>query len=410
MKKAGVVLTVILELLALGAGFAGTTAALYVTQPSSASTTAVRFTVNPGDSTLVVAEHLQEDGLIRSSLAFRLYAKFEHLDQGIEPGVYLLRPNMTMKGIITALQVGKPDEQLAGVPDGLRLTQYPPYFTSLPNFSASEFNTIAKTAVLPDGTKLWVKYWFVQEPPQKGSKVFDALEGYLYPDHFYFNASDDATAVVEKMLLELGSQFCPGPAGNPTQYVDTLADCKAHPAMIGNTSIFTSMESAYHTKNDTVAIYDTLIIASLTAREISNYSDAIGVASVDHNRYLYSINAITDDGGTAGFMGSDPSAEYARDSDAPPKDGHWWTDLNAAGKTIDSKNPYNTEANPGLPPGPIANPVFQEIEAAAAPKSPTAWPYFYFVSNKCGKILYDTDFNAFNANEVSQQNSGGTCK
>jgi UPF0755 protein len=405
MKAAGIVLTVILALLALGVGFAGTTAVLYVTQPASNSTTTMRFIVNPGDSTLVVAQHLQDDGLIRSALAFRLYARFEHLDQGIEPGVYLLNPNMTMKSIVAALQVGKPDEQLAGVPDGLRLTQYPPYFTSLPNFSATEFTSIVKTGILPDGTPLWKQYWFVEQPNPK-AKLYDALEGYLYPDHFYFNNSADATAVVEKMLLELGSQFCPGPLSNPTQYVDTLADCKSHPAMIGNTSIFTSMESAYHTKNDTLAIYDTLTIASLTAREISHFSDAIGVASVYHNRYLYSINAITNDGGTAGFLGSDPSAEYARDSDSPPKDGKWWTTLSDTGKNIDPKNPYNTESHTGLPPGPIANPVWQEIEAAAGPKDPKTWPYFYFVSDNCGKIIYGKDFNDFNTNVVPKENTG----
>jgi cell division protein YceG involved in septum cleavage len=313
-----------------------------------------------------------------------------------------------MKNIITALQFGKPDEQLAGVPDGLRLTQYPPYFTILPNFNATTFASIVKTGILPDGTQLWKKYWFVQQPPSPKAKVkvFDALEGYLYPDHYYFNNSDDTVAVIEKMLLELGSQFCPGPAGSPDQYVDTLADCKQHAAMIGNTSIFTSMESAYHTKNDTLAIYDTLTIASLTAREISHYNDAIGVASVYHNRYLDSINAIPDTSGTAGYMGSDPSAEYARDSDTPPKDGKWWTTLADQGKNIDPNNPYNTDANTGLPPGPIANPVWTEIEAAAGPKSPTAWPYFYFVSDKCGKIYYGKDLNDFNTNVVPKENTG----
>ena len=236
MKKAGVVITIFLALLALGIGFIGTTAVLDVTQPSSHATTTIHFIVNSGDTTAVVAEHLQQDGLIRNALVFRLYARFKHLDQGIEPGVYLLNPSMSMSSILVALQVGKPDEQLAGVPDGLRLTQYPPYFTSLPNFSATDFNKIAKTGILPDGTKLWEKYWFV-EPPQQ--HVFDALEGYLYPDHNYYDNNDDATAVVEKMIEEMGSQFCPGPASNPTQYIDTLADCKGHPAMIGTTSIFT---------------------------------------------------------------------------------------------------------------------------------------------------------------------------
>jgi UPF0755 protein len=402
MKAAGIVLTVILALLALGVGFAGTTAVLYVTQPASSSTTTVRFTVNCDDNTQLVAQHLQSDGLIRSGLAFRVYARLKHLDQQLEPGVHSLSPNMTMSGIAAEL-VTKPPEVLAGVPDGLRLTQYAPYFTNLPNFNATDFNTIVKTGVLADSThtQLWKQFWFVEQPQKS---VYDALEGYLYPDHYYFDFCDDTNSVVERMLLEFGSQFCPGPASNPTQYVDTLADCKSHPAMIGKTSIFTSMESAYHTKNDTLAIYNTLTIASLTAREISHYSDATGVASVYHNRYLSSINAIPSD--TAGYMGSDPSAEYARDSDLPPKGGKWWATLSDAGKNVDPKNPYNTESHAGLPPGPIANPVGAEILAAAAPKSPTSWPYFYFVSNNCGKILYATDLNDFNTNVVPNENTG----
>ncbi|MGO8947364.1 MAG: endolytic transglycosylase MltG [Ktedonobacterales bacterium] len=406
MKKAGVVITIFLALLALGVGFIGTTAALDITQPASHSTATIRFIVNPGDTTAVVAQHLQEDGLIRNAEVFKLYARFKHLDQGIEPGVYLLSPSMPMSAMLDDLQQGQPAEQLAGVPDGLRLTQYPPYFTNLPDFSATAFNTIAKTAVLPDGTKLWQKYWFVKQPQRN---VFDGLEGYLYPDHYYFDNSDDATAVVEKMLEETGSQFCPGPTSDPTEYIDTLADCKSHPAMIGSTSIFTSMESAYHTNNDTQAIYDALTLASLAAREISNYSDAIGVISVYHNRYLYAIGASTNDGGTAGFLGSDPSAEYARDSDNPPSNGQWWAPLADAGKNIDPKSDYNTETHAGLPPGPIANPVWPEILAAAAPKSTSQWPYFYFVSNKCGKILYDSDYNDFNANAVQQENSNTGC-
>jgi UPF0755 protein len=396
MKTAGYISTLILALVALGVGFAGTTAVLYVTQPASSASTTVRFTVSPGDTTNVVAQRLQDDGLIRSAVAFRLYARFEHLDQGIEPGIYLLNPHMTMKDIIAKIQNGTPDEQLAGVIDALRLTQYPPYFTKLPNFSATDFTNIVKTGVLPDGTKLWTKYWFVEQPSTK-VKPYDALEGYLYPDHYYFNNSDNATAVIEKMMLEMASYFCPGPSSNLTMYVDTLNDCKQHAAMIGTTNIFSSMESAYRTKNDTLAMYDTLTIASLTAREIRSLNDAIGVASTFHNRYLVSVGATSDiTAQTAGYLGSDPSAQYARDSDSTAKDVKWWAPLADSGRNTDPKNPYNTDANTGLPPGPIANPVWQEIEAAAAPKSPTAWPNFYFVSDKCGKIYYAKDPNGFN--------------
>ena len=72
----------------------------------------------------------------------------------------------------------------------------------------------------------------------------------------------------------------------------------------GTTSIFSSMEKAYGTRNDTQVMYDTLIIASLAAREISHYSDAAGVVAVYHNRYAASVVPNAPDGGTAGFLGS----------------------------------------------------------------------------------------------------------
>ena len=45
------------------------------------------------------------------------------------------------------------------------------------------------------------------------------------------------------------------------------------------------METAYHTKNDTLAIYDTLIMASMTTHEIRRPSQAPGVAGVLWTRY-----------------------------------------------------------------------------------------------------------------------------
>ena len=141
---------------------------------------------------------------------------------------------MTMAKIASALQNGQAPEQLAGVPDNERVTQYPPHFSSLPNFSATAFLQTVKTGVEPDGTKLWQKYWFVEQPQKN---VYDAMEGYLYPDHYNFHTDADTTNVIETMVEELGAQFCPGPAGNFTQYIDTLADCKSHAAMIGTNEV-----------------------------------------------------------------------------------------------------------------------------------------------------------------------------
>ncbi len=414
MKKAGIAVTVIFALLAFVCGFGGTAGALILTQPASGSSAVVNFTVQPGDTTNSVAQRLQDDGLIRNALAFRLYARFKKLDTGIEPGVYKLSANMKMTAIIAKLQVGQPDEIIVSVPDSLRVTQYPDHINGLKNFNATNFLSIVKSGKWMDGTQVSATYWFVL--PQQKSAAY-ALEGYLYPATYYFNAGDDETAVIKRMIGTLGEQLCPGPNGNPQvpgEYYLDHTQCRAHAATLPNstTSIFDAMDKAYFiTKTDAAsdaqALYDTLIIASLTTREINNYSDAAGVSAVYYNRFLAYLHKVTSD--TAGYMGSDPSAEYARDTDTPPANGKWWAELADSGYKIDPGNPYNTESganHPGLPPGPIAAANWQVTLAAA---SPAQSKYFYFVSDKCGKIYYGTDLNDFNQNVVPKQNTGN-CK
>lgn len=400
MRKAGIVLTIFVALLALAGGFGGVTVALDITQPTSSATATVLFEVVPNDTTASVAQRLQDDGLIRNALLFRFWARYRHLDTGIEPGVYSLTPSMTMDEIIHKIQQGKPDEQIVHVPDALRVTQYPDHLTTLKNFNAQNFLKIVQTGQFMDGTKVSSQFWFV-EPKQKNAAY--ALEGYLYPDTYYFDAGATEKDVIVRMLNGLGEQLCPGPdAAHYDEYLSDQAQCKAHAVTIGGANIFTLMEKTYHTNNDVLALNDTLTIASLTTREILSYKDAPGVAAVYYNRTAYAKGWRSDDGGTAGYLGSDPSAEYARDTDHPPSDGHWWADLGDSGNKVDCTNAYNTESGcaKGLPPGPIAAPTWEVIKAAIAPPNT---PNFYFVSDKCGNIHYWTNANDFNAQNAQAQ-------
>jgi UPF0755 protein len=162
------------------------------------------------------------------------------------------------------------------------------------------------------------------------------------------------------------------------------------------------MESAYHTKNDTLAIYDTLIIASLTVREVAHTSQASGVAGVLWTRYAALENFIPNAGAVSN-LGSDPSAQYALDSENPPKDNKWWKALPDSGQNVAKTDPYNNYSNLSiLPPGPIANPSNPMILAAAAPAQSK---YFYFLADHCGNIHYaqtNDQFNAIIAEYITQ--------
>lgn len=392
MKAFARIVVVILALAMFVAGFAGVTAALDIFQPTNAKvTTVVKFEVSQGDTTNSVAQRLQDDGLIRNALVFRLWARYKHLDRGVQAGVYLLSPSMTMNQIIASLQAATPDEIAVTIPDGMRATQYPDFIQGLSKFDANQFLTIAKTGVEPDGTKLWQKYWYI---PQPGSKVAYALEGYLYPAGYDFFPDATTTTVVEKMLDQFGYELCPGPNSAPKQYIYDAKQCHAHAATINGANIFDLMHKAYpYAKSDTEALSDALIIASLAKREIKYPKDVIGVAAVYHNRYLHALDPNRYPADVGATFGSDPSVEYARDTDNPPKDGHWWKGLvNVSGNDVSPNNPYNLYTHPGAPPGPIANPYWDQMAAAIAPASSSYW---YMFSDNCGKMYFAKDAAGF---------------
>ena len=131
--------------------------------------------------------------------------------------------------------------------------------------------------------------------------------------------------------------------------------------------------------------YQMVILASLIQREIVNNGDAPGVAGVYWNRLM---NDVPND--TAGYLGSDPSVQYARDSQNPPS--QYWLPLQDAGKNVATNSAWNTYLNQGLPPTPICSPGLVTLQAAA---SPTMSGYFYFLSTKTGTIVYAKTYQEF---------------
>jgi UPF0755 protein len=408
MKALARVVVISLTLVALAVGFVGGTAALDITQPAIKNQTeSIQFEVKQGDTASSVAQRLQDDGIIRNALVFRLWARYRHLDSGIEQGVYLLSPSLNMDQIIAQLQSGSPVEVVATVPDGDRATQYPYYLAqaNLPNFKAADFLSVVKTGVLTDGTKLWQKYWFIPDPTST-PHIYDALEGYLYPSTYYVAPNATVDDVVKRMLDQFGYELCPGPSSSPTLYIYDATQCRQHAQIIDGKNIFDLMRAAYpDAKTDIQALRDAIIIASLTAREINDYKDAPGVAGVYHNRYLHSMNPSKYPADTGLTFGSDPSVEYARDDESPPGDGHWWKGLvGVSGSDVAPHDPYNLYTQPGMPPGPIANPLWDELKAGVNPPNS---PYWYFVSNTCGKIIYGKTKAEFNSILVPAMSGGG---
>jgi UPF0755 protein len=305
--------------------------------------------IQKGETAAQIADDLQAKGLIHNALAFRLWARIKGLDAQLQPGGYLhLNTTMTISDIIDQLLTGSPDVLYVTIPEGYRIEQIAQAFAQagLVKFNQQDF---LKYALHPDQFPDASKYHVLTLIPKGRS-----MEGLLFPATYKMPIDGTASDVMNRMLTAFDDYI---------KKIDLLATAKAH----GLTE------------------YQVVILASLVQREISHNSDAPGVAGVYWNR---AFSTVPND--TAGFLGSDPSVEYARDTDNPPQ--QYWLALADAGKNIDTKSPWNTYIFKGLPPTPICSPGLVTLQAAA---TPTKSNYFYFFSTKSGSIVYATTYKEF---------------
>ena len=124
-----------------------------------------------------------------------------------------------------------------------------------------------------------------------------------------------------------------------------------------------------------------LTIASLIEREAKSEGDMSIVSSVIHNRLDIGMK-----------LDIDATIQYALGYQESEK--RWWK----RELTIDDiklNSPYNTYRNAGLPPTPIGNPGLAAIRAAL---SPAITDYYYYVSDKKGKIHPAKTIQEHNAN------------
>jgi UPF0755 protein len=124
-----------------------------------------------------------------------------------------------------------------------------------------------------------------------------------------------------------------------------------------------------------------ITLASIIEREGQTNEDRPVIAGILMNRL------------EAGWpLQADATLQYALGYQS--KDKTWWKKtLYDEDKKINS--PYNTYANPGLPPGPISNPGLASIQAAIYPKKTDYW---YYLHDPAGGVHYAITLEEHNAN------------
>jgi UPF0755 protein len=134
------------------------------------------FLIVKGSSAISIGNKLEEEGLIRSSFAFKVYSQITGKSKKIQAGEYRLSPDMSLSKIVDQLTKG-PLELWVTVPEGLRREE------------------IVEKFIVGLGKKGDEAQSFREEFLQES----DGMEGYLFPDTYLFPKTASASLVVSKM-------------------------------------------------------------------------------------------------------------------------------------------------------------------------------------------------------------------
>ncbi len=290
-----------------------------------------------GFSTEQIADLLEERGVIRSSLAFRLYAQWTGVESQIQAGTFVLQPSFSVSDMLAALTKGVANEITVTIPEGYTVADIDALLAEKKLIDPGAFIACARSCDVSS-------FGFLPQNDaraQRGGRV----EGYLFPDtYFVVREGFSSQAFLERLL------------GNfRTRVVDVLG---------------TSVAASGRTFNDIVTM------ASLVEEEASNDEERPVIAGILWKRL---------DGGMS--LGVDAAVRYAL--------GKQRGTITAGDLDIDS--PYNLRRFRGLPPGPIANAGLASMRAAASPQQSSYW---YYLHGKDGVIRYAETNDEHNANRA----------
>ena len=306
----------------------------------SSKSTEVDFMVDSGSTYYSVISKLKNEGLIRNELCFKLYIKFNKVNN-IEAGTYKLNKNMSVSDIVEMFSKGNtynPDAIVITFKEGKHLRSIADTIsTHTTNTEDAVYSLLKDTEYL---NSLINEYWFIDESILNNN-LYYSLEGYLYPNTYEFKNKDvSIKEIFGTMLDEMDKQL------NPYK-----------------TDILSNKYS----------VHELLTLASVVELEGANSNDREGIAGVFYNRLKIGEP-----------LGSDVTTYYAEKLEMSDRD-LYTSEINEA-------NNYNTRSYHlagKLPIGPICNPSIKSITATLYPES---HDYYYFVADVNKKTYFSETY------------------
>ena len=306
-----------------------------------------------GASPRFVGYLLRQDGVIRSQLAFEIYAR-RHPRHTLRAGEYFFDHPMTGRDVFWKIAGGQIYEVAFTVREGETI------FEIARNLQAGK--------LMPAGDFLFA----ASDPSLIRDFAPEArtLEGFLFPATYELPRHPVASELTTQMVHKFKEEWKRLDASDANGQTTSDGQAAAQTPIAAKDQNISIMESP-------TARLRIVTLASLVERETPRPEERPMVASVFTNRLRKGMR-----------LQCDPTVIYGLE-----RMGQYKGPLSKEDLSFDS--PYNTYEHGGLPPGPIGNPGEASLRAALHPEETS---FLYFVANTQGGHFFSSTLEEHNRN------------
>jgi len=289
--------------------------------PSYNNQEGVVVVIPKGKDSFQIAQTLSQKKLIKSKILFLLLSKILGLEKSFKAGSYEFSSS-TMFEILDKLKKGKVKTYRVTIPEGLTKWDITDILGEKGIVEKGAF-----LAIVDNPSSIFKKESFLPESD---------LEGYLYPDTYYFTRGGNPEEVVKKFVFRFKEM------------------------------IFLPYQKLKEKNN--FSLKDVVIMASIIEKEAQLSSEKPIIAAVFYNRLKKGMR-----------LRADPTIKYALGSFR----------IRLTRSELRTPSFYNTYLYHGLPPGPICNPGKDSIYTALHPADVD---YLYFVAKGDGSHKFSKTY------------------
>jgi UPF0755 protein len=309
--------------------------------PGQSSRTLRQVLIRPGMGAAAIAQSLKDVGIVADARKFYWLCLVKGAGGKLRAGEYAFLPLATPSQVLDRLIRGDVIRRHVTFPEGSTVRAVAQILVEAG--LASEYRILLLAA-----DESFIRTQGI---------VAKSLEGYLFPETYNFQRTQDEAALLETMLKEFRNRF--------------------------------SLVWQERARDLGFSVHEIVTLASLVEKEARVDAERPVIAAVFHNRLKHRMP-----------LQSDPTAVY----DLPEFSGP------VTHEHLQRTSAYNTYQISGLPPGPICNPGAKSIQAALYPAEV---PYVYFVSKADGTHQFSTTLAEHNSavrnyrRKLQEQNQKG---